>query len=215
MTTRAELIADVDRWTARSDLSNDQDMGTFLRLAEAKINRRIRVRAQETSTDLVCNSRTTALPTDYLHFRSVSLDSSLDRTMEYLPPERIREAPIWNNQGGGLTDNTAAAFTIEGTNLILAPAPSVASPVTLNIVYFAKFPALVNSSDTNWLLTNAYDVYLWALLFEAFTFLQDVEMASAFSSRFEAAVSELERSEKRARVSGSALMRTGNPRRTV
>jgi len=215
MTTRNELLADIDAWIARAGLSTDQDAGTFLRLAEAKITRRIRVRAQETTTTLIASSRNTALPSDFLAMRSLSLDSTMDRTLEYLPPERIREAPIWNNQGGGLTDNTAQAYTIEGTNIVLAPAPSALAPVTLDIVYFAKFSPLVNSNDTNWLLINNYDIYLFALLFEVATYLQDVELAGGYIDRFETGVTELERSERRARVGGSALIRTGSPRRVV
>lgn len=215
MTTRQELIDDVDSYIARSDLATGPDAATYLRLAEAKIRRRVRTTDREVTTTITATGRTAPLPDDYLSLRSISLDSALDRTIDYLPPERIREAPIWNNSGGGLTDNTAQAYTIEGGNLVFAPAPTADSPVTFDIVYNASYAPLVNANDTNTLLSTNYDVYLFAILFEAASFLQDVELASAYNSRFEAAITELERSEGRKRYSGSALFRTGSPRRVV
>ena len=215
MTTRQELLNDVDAWMKRDNLTGGPDIGTFLRLAEAKIRRRIRTMDREVTTTLSATSRTTALPDDYLSLRSISLDSALDRTIEYLTPERIREAPIWNNQGGGLTDNTAQAYSIEAGNIILAPEPTATAPVTLDIVYNASYAPLVNASDTNTLLTNNYDIYLFALLAAAATNVQNAQLAAGYNSLFEASVIELERSEGRKRNSGSALFRTGSPRRVV
>jgi len=215
MTTRAELMADLDSWLTRSDLTSSADADTMLRIAQATINRRVRVRDQEKTTQLTATSRTTALPSDFLSLRSLSLDSALDRNVEFLTPERIREAPIWNNQGGGLTDNTALAFSIEGLNIVLAPAPTATAPVTLDIVYFSKFADLVNDTDTNWLLTNAYDVYLWAILMAAGVYLEDENLEAKFENRMEKAMEELRVSERRARFNGAALISTGSPRRIV
>ena len=215
MTTRQELLNDVDAWMKRSNLTGGADIATFLRIAESKIRRRIRATDREVTTQLNATGRTVALPDDYLSLRSISLDSALDRTIEYLSPERIREAPIWNNSGGGLTDNTAQAYTIENNNIVLAPEPTATAPVTLDIVYNASYAPLVNANDTNTLLTNNYDIYLYAILTAAATNIHNIELASGFSSLFEAAVVEFERSEGRKRYSGSALFRTGNPRRVV
>ena len=211
MTTYTQLQADVDQLYGRSVF---QDV--LMRIAEPKIRRRVRVREMETTTQLVCNSRTTTLPTDYLALRALTLDSALGRDIQYLTPERIREAPIWNNQGGGLTDNTALAVSIEGNAITLAPAPSAGAPVTLDIVYFAQFASLSAGTDTNWLLTNAYDVYLWAVLFAAADWDEDDVLAEKFERRFENAVLELEESDRRGRFpGGKALVATGSPRAVV
>ena len=212
MTTRSELLADLDPWLARDDISVNVDTSTFLRMAQAVLNRRIRVRAQETTVELSCTSRTTALPSDYLSARSVTLQSTIGRVLDQLTPERIRESAIWNNQGGSAADNTPAAYAIEGTNLILAPAPTVSAPVIIDLVYFAKFADLTASNDTNWLLTNAYDIYLYACLHVVGVYLQDVEMAQGYESLMDKGIIELERSERRARFGGSALVSTGSPR---
>jgi hypothetical protein len=123
---------------------------------------------------------------------------------------------VWNNQVGGLVDNTAAAYTIEGSSITLAPAPTVGAPITLDIVYLAKFSDLVNPSDTNWLLANAYDIYLWGVLNAAVVFIEDTELQIKYTGLFEAAVEELRTSERRARFpAGGGLISTGHPRAVV
>lgn len=204
MTTHATLKTDVAGFLVKSNLASD--MATFVRLGEAKIARRVRVRAQETTTSLSVSSSTTALPADYLAMRSVSAEISNNRVLEMMTPETIREAAVWDGSGD------AKAFSIEGSNIIVAPAPS---SMTLNIVYFARFAALTGDDDTNWLLTNAYDVYLFACCEAAAIWLHDEAKEMKYSALFDRAVAELESDEKRGRFSGSAIVAMGNQRSVV
>ncbi len=225
MTTRIELLQDLDAWLARDDIESDADAGTILRMAEAEINRRLRTRAQEVVSTLVCSGRSTAVPTGFLTFRFATLESDLGRDVEFMTPERIREAPIWNNQGGGLTDNTATAMTIEGDsdavgagNLVvtLAPTPTALAPITLNIGYFRTFPALVGDTDTNWLLVNNYDIYLFACLMQVGIWDDDEMVEAKFERHLDRAIAQLDKQENRARIpSAKGLIATGNPRRVV
>ncbi len=217
MTTRAELITDLDDWLARDDLSAGGKEDTFLRIAQAQINRKVRVRNREVTTTLIASARTAALPDDYQSMRAIALDSTLDRRVEYLTPERIRESPIWNNQGGFRFDRdvTPTAYTIEANNLVFAPEPTADNPITFYLVYYAKFDDLVNGTDTNWLLTNAYDVYLWAILHAAAIFLQETTLAGGYAGLFKQALVDLADSERFGRFSGSNLFSTGSPRRVV
>ena len=225
MTTRLELLQDLDAWLARDDVATDADAPTILRMAEAEINRRLRTRAQEVVSTLVCSGRSTPVPTGFLTFRFATLESALGRDVEYLTPERIREAPIWNNQGGGLTDNTATAMTIEGDSdatgagglvVTLAPAPTALAPVTLNIGYFRTFPALTGDTDTNWLLTNNYDIYLFACLMQVGVWDDDERIEQKYEYRMDRAIAQLDKQENRARIpTAKGLIPTGNPRRVV
>jgi hypothetical protein len=217
MTTKAELIQDLDEFLARDDLTSGGNQETFLRIAQAQIDRKIRTRAQEVTTQLIATARTVALPDDYLAMRSISLDTTLDRRIDYLTPERIREAPIWQNQGGfrDAEDTTPLAYTIEGNSIVFAPEPSADNPITLDFVYYAKLSRLVNDTDTNSLLTNDYDVYLWAILKAGCIFLQESELAGTYHALFKNALEDLSRNERWGRFSGSNLFATGSPRRTV
>lgn len=215
MTTRAELIADLDVWLARDDLSSGGNQDTMLRIAQANINRRLRVQAQEVITQLVCTSRTTPLPVDYQALRSLSRDTTMDRSVTYLTPERIRESPVWQNQGGA-TGVDATAYTIEAQSVTLAPAPTAGAPVTLDIVYIGKFDDLVNPADSNWLLLNNYDIYLWAILEAAAIYLEDDELLLKYKGLFDVAVGELIDTERRARTPpATGLIATGHPRAVV
>ena len=215
------MLQDLDAWLARDDIASDADAGTMLRMAEAEIGRRVRTRANEVVDTLTCTARQTALSSNFLAFRFATLQSSLGRDIEYMTPERIREAPIWNNQGGGLTDNTAQAMTIEGNSdglwyVTLAPAPTVTAPVTLDIGYFARFAALTGDTDTNWLLTNHYDVYMWACLKQVGIWDDDDKIEQRFGRLLDIAIDQLRQSETRARIpTAKGLIATGNPRAIV
>lgn len=216
MTTRIELLQDVDEWLARDDITEGASGPTLLRIAQAIINRRVRVRAQETIDTLSATTRVTALPADLISLRSLTLQSSDNRSIDFMTPERIRESAIWLNQGGSASgiDTPAQAYSIEGLNVVLAPEPSAVA-VVMDIVYFARFADLVADDDTNWLLTNAYDIYLYAILMATGIYLEDDEIEDKYERRLEKALEELRLSERRARFSGSALISTGNPRSTV
>jgi hypothetical protein len=96
-----------------------------------------------------------------------------------------------------------AAWCINGEYINLdAPANSAH---TFDFWYRKSF-ALDDSNTTNWLLTNAPDVYLWAALLEASFFTADVEYGMASKARLEEAIRETE--ELAARSQSGAELRT-------
>ena len=216
MTNRITLIEQGDEWLARDDLEGQLVQSIALIMAEAKIARRVRLRDQETTIEITATARSTALPDDFLAMRAVALNTTLGRSIDYLTPERIRESPIWLNQGfRNEEDNVATAYTIEGNNIILAPEPSADVGTPLSITYYRRYPAMFFNGDTNSLIQNHFDVYLWAYLHAVAYYLQEIDIADRYDQMFERAVAELTRSERWGRFSGSALISTGNPRRTV
>lgn len=217
MTTRAELLQDIDTWLARDDLSSGGSQDTFLRIAQSIIDREVRLKDQETTVNLSLVQRTTPLPSDYLTLISISIDSVLDRNIEYLTPERIRESPVWQNQGGSNSDREQVtfAYTLENNNLTVAPAPSATNPLSVDLVYVSRLSRLVNGGDTNYLLTNYYDVYLWCVLAQAAIFIEDSELENKYGRLYERAIESLNINERRGRFAGSALISTGSPRRIV
>lgn len=201
MTTFATLKTDIEALYPHSDYT-DTLKGTFVSICEAKIRRSVRVEPMVTTDEsFSVSSSSTALPTRFISMRSVSLNVANDREMDYLPPARLRSAPIWDSTGN------PSAYTIEGQNLIVAPAPSAA--VTLHVVYYAMFASLSSPTDTNWLLTNAYDVYLYGALEEAARWALDQSRAMEYKAEFLARVDDVNGEHRWSRVSGSALFRTG------
>jgi len=207
MTTHITLKNDIDNWLARSDFTGAASTTTIVTMCEAEIARDIRVREQLTTGTLTASSRNTALPTGFLDARSVSLDVSYGRTLDYLTPEIMRESNVWDNSGN------PQAYTIEGSNLVLAPAPS--SSLTVDIVYYKRFTAFSDDSDTNWLLTNHYDIYLFCALKNACIYLQDFEGAEYYEAKLSEKKESLKTAQRGSQFNGSALVSRGSPRAIV
>jgi hypothetical protein len=181
MTTYATLKADAASWLARNDLASS--IPSFITLAEAQIRRDIRVRAQETNADILMNATA--------------------RELTYLPPERFYDSSIYSSSG------EPSAYTLEGDNIIFAPEPSATSTTNAKMLYVKAFDALSADTDTNWLLTNAYDVYLYGTLMHSAPFIGEDERLQVWAMGYNEAVRKVNRTDQLARFSGSALTITG------
>jgi len=202
VTTRATLAADIDGWLARSDLS--ERASSFIRIAEAVIARKVRVRRQVKTVTLSVDSGTATLPEDYIETVALA-DVSNERRLEYLTPTELHARKY-------TSDTSGYHFTIESETLI------VAGDATLDVrlVYYSRFSALLEASDTNWLLENAYDIYLWLVLSAASDYVSDGEMSASFMQKAMLAIDELRRSEVRSGLSDLVANRSVSaPRRFV
>ena len=183
MTTLSILKSDVDKYLARSDIS--EDVATFVRLAESRIRNKVRVRQMETTEDLAITSQSTALPSGFIELVRFNIDATSNRRMEYVPPDQG-----WRNENN-VTNGAPNTYTIEGENLIVFPAPGAAIAGKIN--YIKAFDPLVNDDDTNWLLINAYDVYLYGCLAETKAFIEDDDQAMKWLSAFDDACEKVNR----------------------
>ena len=216
MATRSSLAADVSLWSSRDDVGSGDLFSSFLRVTEAQIKRRVRTREQEITTTMVADRRGTVLPAGFLRQRSLATGGTgEERYLDYLPPVRLRESGFWNNTGS-FSDPRPLAYTVEGQTLLLAPAPTEESPITLLLTYVAAFAPLVNPDDTNWLLSEAYDILLYGCLSAAGVYLENTEMVSTYAALFDRAIRDLNLSESRARTPSSGGLRTiGSPYNVV
>lgn len=153
--TYTELLAEVESWSSRADVASE--IPTFIRFAETRFNRDLRVRQMEVSADLTVTggTREVALPADYLQMRRLYIDGSPVSELEYVSPQTF-----WQSHGGSETGNPKF-FTIEGSNIVLAPNPDTA--YTAKFLYYQRIPALL-TNETNWLLDEQPDLYLYASL---------------------------------------------------
>jgi|9_EtaG_2_1085328.scaffolds.fasta_scaffold38903_2 hypothetical protein len=202
MTTYATLKSDITEYMARSDIT-DALKATFVRLAEAEIRRSVRIGAMEvTDTSFAVSNQSTALPTGFIAMRSLSNNTQNKREMDYLPPARLRSSKVMD-----IGSQTPTAYTIEGTNLVVAPSPSAGT--TLTMVYYKAFDALSADSDTNVLLSTYYDVYLYGALRAAAEWALEPDAEGRYTQKFLAVIEQTNQEERWSRVSGSALFRTG------
>ena len=130
ITTYTELQQAIADWLERADLATR--IPDFIVLLEAAANRRLRVRQQETSTNLTPSNGAVALPADYLMWRRVTWTGSNRVDLQYVHPSYLQAAYPSS------PSDVPRIFTIEGSTLKVRPVDNTA----LELDYFQKIPAL-------------------------------------------------------------------------
>ena len=191
----SELVLAVGEHINRTDLVDV--IPRFVRMAELKLDRELRLRDQEASDDLTTDSDgEVALPTDFLEVRSIYVTGS---------PPIIIPALSEDNSIREYTAGTARGFIIEGDTLRIRPA----AVATVRLNYFSSIPALETSTNqVNWLLTKYPDIYLYTTIFEAAVYTGDTDRASAADALAKAAIASASRHSKMSKLS-RARVRVG------
>lgn len=181
-----ELKNSVGKWLKRTDLTDD--IPELVSLFHAFANRTMRLQAMRATEFVEVAEGRATLPDGYLELVSprsggVGLSFGDDRN------------PI--GQGG---------FGFDGNTLLLNH--HFSGPI--RITYYKKFPDLVADTDTNWLLTNAPDAYLFGALTEAEPFIWNDQRMPMWKARRDEALAAVVLMDERARFSGGTL-EIGNP----
>ena len=188
ITTFAELKTAAGNWLDNPAWFSDRD-DEFIALFEAKLNRRLRVRQQVTSSNITPSSGSVTLPSDYLEWIRLTWTGDPMRELEYVEPSYLKAAfPT-------APSDTPRFFTVEGAVIKIAPLDTTA----VQLLYYAKVPALSDAATTNWLLTAHPDVYLFGTLTEAHAFNSEATQGQVWNARLEAALSEVERLSQQSR----------------
>lgn len=169
----------------------------FISLAEARLNRRLRIRAMENRATGTASGGLIALPTGYREARSLHVASGGGyRRIDYVTPER---AALYESSG------SATAFTIVGSSIELLPAQDA----DYALVYYKALDPL--SAGQNWLILNAPDVYLYATLLEATPFLKADGRIQVWQAMLEQAITDLEAEDRMGALGGNTIgIRTDN-----
>jgi hypothetical protein len=193
-----ELQTAVANWLDRDDLS--ARIPEFIELCEARFNRTLRIRAMETldeSVDTVAGTSTIALPTGYIQMRDIHLIADPIVQLQYVTPE------IYNRIYAGSSSGKPQVYTIIANNIKFGPTPDVVYDVSM--LYYKKFDALSDSSPTNWVITNAPDVYLYGALLEAEPFLMNDQRIQLWATALTESMTKIQEQDQKDRHSGSAL----------
>jgi len=191
--------------TAIADTLNRDDLTsvipTFVSLAQAQFNRKIRSHRQITRGSLTIDAQFEALPADWLETIRITMDASPIRVLTQISMDdltRYRTA----------IDNTTDApvyFAHNGTDIELFPTPSTS--YTGEITYYAKVTALSADADTNWLLTNNPDIYLYGSLVHTAPYLKDDARIALWAGLLAQAMDEIEDETAAARFGSPLRMR--------
>ena len=189
-----EVIAQIDR---------------FLRVVEARINRKIKVQNQ--SKRAVIETREGieyyGLPYDFSGIRDIEVKQTIsgsDRsTPRYVNPEQMNE---YVSVGGG--QQGSYVYTIIDGQIQLNP---TTDGCLIEIVYYARLPPLDgDTQQETWLSIQDPDIYVFGLVVEISAFTKDPESARIWDGRFKEELAALVTDDQESRWSGPALqIRTG------
>jgi len=220
MTTLSQLKQSVDSWLIRDDVAvTNADFTQILLIAEANIARDFHFARQEITGSLTFTGRSQDLPSNYLEMRNVYLDANDPKT-NYMTPKALRESAVWTNGRAGsfytLEGNSSSPLgTDDKLQMTIAGPASGASPLTVDINYWGRFPGLVDATDTNFVLQEYYDVYLYACLRAAAEYIQEDSLEDRYQAKYDRLVEKQGMLENRKRRAAMPKQAYGNPRAVV
>ena len=187
-----ELKTAVAAWIKRADLTSV--IPTFIALAESDITNDVRCRAMELRAGITLAGETQPHPDGLIEVRQLVIGGE---EYEYVTPQ-VYEAN---------TDARRRIFTSVGQSFLINGG---ASGDVGTLVYRAGFAALAQDADTNWLLTNHPEVYLWAALRHACIYTLDDAGRASYAQLYAGAVERLNRREAMNSHSGPMRLRAEN-----
>ncbi len=192
-----QLQTAVANWLDRDDLTDR--IPEFIALGEARMNRVLRLRMMESkyTASTVAAQRNYNLPTGYVQMRNFQINTSPITPLQYVSPE------IYDRLWGGSTGGTPQFYTIIAKEIQLGPIPG--SVLTMEMLFYKKITALSASNQTEQMLTDNPDIYLYGALLEAEPFIMNDERVALWAKGFAQAVADLQEQDNKDRHSGSAL----------
>ncbi len=192
ITNFGQLKTAVASWANRSDLT--ASLADFVTLAEAEIRGDVHTLQQEIRATGTLTGETLSFPTRTIEPRTLTVE---EKPLEYLTPEAYQRKVEQDY-------TTQGYYTVIGRTLYVLNGASGDDYVFLYTEHYTGFSA---DGDTNWLLTNGPNVYLWAALKQAAIFLKDVPAATAYDTLYKGAVDSLNAQERKAKYPGPMIVR--------
>lgn len=190
--TYATLVSAATEWLGRDqDATLIARIPDFITLAEAKFNRRLNHPKMESRSTSAVDTTSTApefitLPTDFQTMRSVRLSGVTGKPrLAFMTKTQLDD---YRYSIDNVSDRPVY-FAIVGTEMELAPTPG--ENYALEMVYRANISALTSGNTTNWLLTLAPDLYMYAALMEAAPYMDNDERIPVWASGMQSALDDL------------------------
>ena len=191
--------------TTIADYLNRDDLTSiipsFISIAEAKFDRKLRVRQMVKRATATLDTAFFAFPSDFLQAKEFQLNTNPITYLEFVTEKQgdlMRQDAI-------IAPGKPKYYTIVGTQLEVIATPD--DGYTGELTYYGKIPALSDSNTSNWLLAYAPDLYLYGALLEASPYLKDDERLAVWSSLYTNSIGDIEIADQRASVSSTPIVR--------
>lgn len=187
----ADLQAAVVEYVGDTDIV--EVMPRLVKLAESKLNHRLRTQDQITTTTVTIASGTANLPSGFLE--AIGLYDGLGREYVQRTPQDARSSSLHRNW-----------WAVQGDDIV---APGLEGDYAFQ--YYAQIPTLTASMTTsNWLLQKYPGLYLYAVAQEAAKYLGNPDLAMAASELARIEFDDLKSHDNRQRYS-RLRVRVGGP----
>jgi len=164
--SRSTLITEFEAYIKRSFAIDRQD--TFIQLSESRIYRDLRARENVIKVTIVPSANLFDLPADFIDLRELSAKRG-NRVVVLSSVGRHRLSVATSQTG------FPVVYSIIGTQIEVGP---TTLPDEFTLWYWQKLPPMVNPADTNILLKSFPEIWLYAMLVEGATYIQDDTMRS-------------------------------------
>ncbi|MFL9582365.1 phage adaptor protein [Stenotrophomonas sp. AB1(2024)] len=182
---------------ARADLTGA--IPGFIQLAEADLNRQLRVRQMMSTSTGTSAGNTITLPADYREMQGVYVNfGGLRQSLTALTPDAL--ATNANYFGG-----PPIGYVEQGNTLTLVNGPG---NMDYTLTYFATIPSLSDANQQNWLITREPGLYLYASLTHSAPYIQDDERIQVWAAIAKATRDGMKAEDDGARYGSGAMIRT-------
>lgn len=193
----AELQSAIADFLIRDDLT--AAIPTFIRLCEARIDRELTHWRQERRSTAQLDAQYSTIPIDFLRpIRLQLLDTYTGEIAPISTAQMLQMRQDRNDRVG-----RPEYYALTGGSLELFPTPDATYDASL--VYYGRVPALSDTNTTNWLLTEAPDVYLYGSLLHTAPYLKDDARIGLWEGLFGQGLETLNTSSSNAKYGGTGL----------
>ena len=195
ITNYTELQSTIADFLNRDDLT--AVIPTFITLAEAEFNRRLRHWRMENRASAEVDGQYSAIPADFLEPIRLHLETSNYRTLELMSQADMQSMRMRNSD----TSGEPAYYALTQGEIELYPTPDATYDLEMN--YYARIPALSGSNATNWLLTYFPDAYLYGALAHSAPYLGEDARMATWAALLQSAIDGIIREGEQAKFGGT------------
>ena len=194
ITTYDSLVAEVKAWTARSDSTFSNRFPSFVQMVEDRIyngsgnpgdplySPPLRTRAMETTAEITITDGVGTLPADPVDLRGLTRAGD-DTGLTYAEPASFKTMDV--NAGAGFP----YYYTVEGNTLRVSPSWTG----TLTASFTKRLAAITQENQTGELIGLHGLLYFNACMFEAYSFMQEPDLALAWLAKYRSMLDGLNR----------------------
>ena len=195
ITTYTELKTAIADFLNRDDLAATAP--TFISLAEADIQRRVRHWRMEKRSTAELDTQYSAIPADFVEVIRMYITSG-----DTKPLELISQGELLDRKRKNLnTSGSPSYYALTAGEIEVFPVPD--GTYDLELYYIARIPALSDSNASNWLLERYQDAYLYGSLVHSAPYLKDDARAQMWAALYQSSVDAINAESERSKFGGS------------